>query len=68
MIFLHNLLRYPRFFFSSMLGLLLIVLNPILKIGTKNKKNKLVLVFLVIFLLFILIALTWVLKEMLFLN
>lgn len=59
MIFWHNLLRYPRFFVSSLLGLLLIILNPIIQ-GKKGTLAR------IIFSLFGSgIFLFWVVKEML---
>ena len=61
MIFWDNLLRYPRFFISSMIGLILILLNPIIS-QLKNFKDKKVIV---LFLLIILGTLFYILKEML---
>ena len=61
MIFWDNLLRYPRFFISSMIGLILILINPIISL-LKNFKDKKVIVF---FFISILITLFCILKEML---
>ena len=61
MIFWDNLLRYPRFFISSMIGLILILVNPIISL-LKNFKDKKVIVF---FFISILITLFCILKEML---
>jgi len=61
MIFWDNLLRYPRFFISSMIGLILVLINPIISL-LKNFKDKKVIVF---FFISILITLFFILKEML---
>lgn len=61
MIFWDNLLRYPRFFISSMIGLILVLINPIISL-LKNFKDKKVIVF---FFISILITLFYILKEML---
>ena len=59
MIFWDNLLRYPRFFISSMFGLILVLLNPFIN-QSKKFKGK------VIFFFFfsIIITLFYILKEM----
>lgn len=61
MIFWDNLLRYPRFFISSMIGLILVVINPIISQLKKFNDKKIIYIFLIIFLL----ALFFILKEML---
>nr|YP_011006380.1 hypothetical protein V2486_pgp014 [Ecklonia cava]QWK43618.1 hypothetical protein [Ecklonia radicosa]WAM63384.1 hypothetical protein [Ecklonia cava]WAM63525.1 hypothetical protein [Ecklonia cava subsp. stolonifera] len=61
MVFWDNLLRYPRFFISSMLGLILILLTPIIEQLKKFNDKKIVYFFLIS----ILIALFCILKEML---
>ena len=61
MIFWDNLLRYPRFFLSSMIGLILIVINPIIGILKKFDDKKIVYVFVI----GVLITLFWILKAML---
>ena len=61
MVFWDNLLRYPRFFISSMIGLILIIINPVISQLKKFGDKKIIYLFLSIFL----IALIWVLKEML---
>nr|YP_010183041.1 hypothetical protein FKT67_pgp011 [Macrocystis integrifolia]YP_010445090.1 hypothetical protein NQY08_pgp088 [Macrocystis pyrifera]WKF19443.1 hypothetical protein Ycf33 [Macrocystis sp.]QVE47640.1 hypothetical protein [Macrocystis integrifolia]QWK42483.1 hypothetical protein [Macrocystis pyrifera]UTJ90591.1 hypothetical protein [Macrocystis pyrifera] len=61
MVFWDNLLRYPRFFISSMLGLILILLTPIIE-QLKKFNNKKIIFF---FLISILIALFCILKGML---
>lgn len=61
MIFWDNLLRYPKFFISSMIGLILVLLNPIINQMKKFNNNKIVFLILVIFL----IVLFYILKEML---
>nr|YP_011005958.1 hypothetical protein V2483_pgp014 [Desmarestia aculeata]QWK43760.1 hypothetical protein [Desmarestia aculeata]WAM62962.1 hypothetical protein [Desmarestia aculeata] len=60
MIFWDNLLRYPKFFISSMIGLILILLNPIIN-QMKKFNNKIVFLILII----VLIVLFYILKEML---
>lgn len=61
MVFWDNLLRYPRFFISSMIGLILVVLNPIINQLKKFNDKKIIYIFL----FSSLITLFWVLKEML---
>nr|YP_009182622.1 hypothetical protein LEIZ165 [Undaria pinnatifida]YP_011002549.1 hypothetical protein V2388_pgp014 [Undaria peterseniana]AKG50047.1 hypothetical protein LEIZ165 [Undaria pinnatifida]AMM05511.1 Ycf33 [Undaria pinnatifida]UXC96958.1 hypothetical protein ycf33 [Undaria pinnatifida]UXC97096.1 hypothetical protein ycf33 [Undaria pinnatifida]UXC97234.1 hypothetical protein ycf33 [Undaria pinnatifida] len=61
MVFWDNLLRYPRFFISSMLGLILILLTPIIEQLKKFKDKKIIYFFLIS----ILITLFYILKEML---
>lgn len=61
MIFWDNLLRYPKFFISSMVGLILILLNPIITQMKKFNNNKIVFLILII----VLCALFYILKEML---
>lgn len=39
MILWHNLFRYPRFFFSSIIGLFLIILNPFISIIKQVQKR-----------------------------
>lgn len=41
--FLENLWRYPRFFISSMIGLILILLNPIIKLSRQVTNQKIIL-------------------------
>lgn len=60
MVFWDNLLRYPRFFISSMIGLILVVINPIINQLKKFNDKKIIYIFL----LSSLITLFWVLKEM----
>jgi len=43
--FWDNLLRYPRFFISSMIGLFLVLLTPLMKLS-KEIPNKIVFFFL----------------------
>lgn len=61
MVFWDNLLRYPRFFISSMIGLILVLLNPIIMQLKKFNDKKVIYIFLISFL----ITLFWILKEML---
>nr|QNO36061.1 Ycf33 [Sargassum hemiphyllum var. chinense]QPZ94234.1 hypothetical protein Ycf33 [Sargassum hemiphyllum var. chinense] len=58
MIFWNNLLRYPRFFISSMFGLILILLSPF--INQSKKFNRKV----IFFFLSIIIVLFYILKQM----
>nr|YP_011007366.1 hypothetical protein V2495_pgp014 [Scytothamnus australis]WAM64795.1 hypothetical protein [Scytothamnus australis] len=61
MIFWDNLLRYPRFFISSMIGLILVLLTPIIaRLKTFNNKRE---IFLLV--TFTFITLLYILKEML---
>nr|QXI87555.1 Ycf33 [Sargassum muticum] len=57
MIFWDNLLRYPRFFISSMFGLILILLSPFINQLKKFNRK-------VIFFLSIIIVLFYILKQM----
>lgn len=58
--FWDNLLRYPRFFISSMIGLFLILITPIIKLSKEIPNKKL---FLLIFCL-CLVGLFWILNQM----
>jgi hypothetical protein len=40
-----NILRYPRFFISSIVGLFLVLISPFLKL-LKNKNNKTTFIFI----------------------
>lgn len=48
--FWDNLLRYPRFFISSMVGLFLVLITPLIKLA-KEIPNK-ILIFFLFFLFF----------------
>jgi len=61
MVFWDNLLRYPRFFISSMIGLILVLLTPIITQVKKFDDKKVIYIFLIS----LLITLFWILKEML---
>ena len=61
MIFWDNLLRYPRFFISSMIGLILILINPIVVILKKFDDKKIIYIFFIS----VLITLFCILKAML---
>nr|YP_009327090.1 hypothetical protein [Pleurocladia lacustris]ANS57636.1 hypothetical protein [Pleurocladia lacustris]ANS57780.1 hypothetical protein [Pleurocladia lacustris] len=61
MIFWDNLLRYPRFFISSMLGLILVLINPMIIWLKKFDDKKIIYIIIII----ILITLFCILKEML---
>jgi len=54
MSFLTNILRYPRFFISSVLGLFFILVTPIIKLFKENKNKNLffILFFGAIFIIF----------------
>jgi hypothetical protein len=56
-----NILRYPRFFISSLLGLILVILTPFKNLFKTSKSRG----FLVLFFLLFLIILYSVLKNML---
>lgn len=59
--FWDNLLRYPRFFISSMIGLFLVLIMPIIKIAKEIPNKKILFgLFLVSFL-----TLAWILNQML---
>ena len=58
--FLENILRYPRFFVSSMAGLILVLLSP-LKNLLKTTKSRLVLL---VFLLTFFVSLYFIIKNM----
>jgi len=58
--FWENILRYPRFFISSLAGLILILLNP-LKNLLKTTKSRIILL---IFLCTIFISIYFILKNM----
>lgn len=60
--FWENLIRYPRFFISSLLGLILILITPLIKVynETGNKKFLLLLFFSSIVTLF------WIFNLMLY--
>ena len=45
MVFWDNLLRYPRFFISSMLGLILILFTPIIEQLKKFNDKKIIFFF-----------------------
>ena len=68
MIFWHNLFQYPRFFISSMIGLILIIVNPVLNIIKKNVKNSQFLIFIIIFAFLFLTMMSWILGQMLSLD
>jgi hypothetical protein len=55
-----NILRYPRFFISSLVGLVLIILTPFRNLF-KNPKSRIILI---IFILLFFITLYLILKTM----
>ena len=55
-----NILRYPRFFISSLIGLLLVIITPFRNLF-KNPQSR---IFLLIFVLGFIIALYSILKSM----
>nr|YP_009505274.1 hypothetical protein Petal_129 [Endarachne binghamiae]AXC47229.1 hypothetical protein Petal_129 [Endarachne binghamiae] len=61
MIFWDNLLRYPRFFLSSMIGLILILINPIVVILKKFDDKKIIYIFFIS----VVVTLFCILKAML---
>lgn len=68
MIFWHNLFQYPRFFISSMIGLILIIVNPVLNLVKKNLKNRQFIIFIIIFAFFFFTIMGWILGQMLSLD
>nr|YP_009694356.1 hypothetical protein Scana_129 [Hapterophycus canaliculatus]AXU40773.1 hypothetical protein Scana_129 [Hapterophycus canaliculatus] len=61
MVFWDNILRYPRFFLSSMIGLILVLINPIVVILKKFDDKKIIYVFFI----GVLVSLFCILKAML---
>jgi hypothetical protein len=55
-----NILRYPRFFISSLIGLILIILTPIKNLFKNTKSRFGVIIFIFVFL----ISLSLILKNM----
>ena len=55
-----NILRYPRFFISSLIGLLLVILTPLRNLF-KNPQSR---IFLLLFLILFLLLLYLILKTM----
>ena len=51
-----NVSRYPRFFVSSVSGLILTILSPILNLGKSNTSKILIIGFLILIFLFIFIT------------
>jgi len=58
--FWNNIFRYPRFFISSLVGLILIILTPIKNLFKIPKLR----IFLILFLLIFFISLYTILKNM----
>jgi hypothetical protein len=56
-IFWENITRYPRFLITSVSGLIVILLNPLFKIGKKNLTNQ-IFVIIILILTFIIFSLT----------
>lgn len=56
-IFWENITRYPRFLITSVSGLIVILLNPLLKIGKKNLTNQ-IFVIIILILTFVIFSLT----------
>jgi len=44
-----NVLRYPRFFISSLFGLILVILNPFRNLFKNSKLRIFLIIFLIIF-------------------
>jgi len=55
--FWQNIARYPRFFISSVLGLVTVILSPILKSSKDNFTRTILIFFLIIFFLFLFLTL-----------
>jgi len=56
-IFWENITRYPRFLITSVSGLIVILLNPLFKIGKKNLTNQ-IFVIIILILTFVIFSLT----------
>lgn len=61
-LFWENFTRYPRFFISSLTGLIVIILNPIIQFFRKGQQTAFIGIFIVTV---ILIGIAKVLQEML---
>nr|YP_009163596.1 conserved hypothetical plastid protein [Triparma laevis]BAS19050.1 conserved hypothetical plastid protein [Triparma laevis] len=59
--FWNNILRYPRFFISSVSGLILVILTPFINL-IKTPQSRIILLFFIIFLF---LTLFFILKNML---
>ena len=51
--FWNNILRYPRFFISSLAGLILIILAPFKNLFKIKKFRKFIIIFFILFILFL---------------
>jgi hypothetical protein len=58
--FWDNLIRYPKFFISSMIGLVLVLITPIIRLSKEIPNKKLLFLFFIVSL----IILFWVLNKM----
>lgn len=56
--FWNNISRYPRFFISSLTGLILVILAPFKNLFKVPKLRIFVLLFLILFILFLYIVIT----------
>ena len=61
-IFWENITRYPRFLITSVLGLIIVLLNPLIKWAKKNTKTQ---IFLLSFLILTFLIFTFILNAML---
>nr|YP_009684539.1 Ycf33 [Pseudopedinella elastica]QDR24625.1 Ycf33 [Pseudopedinella elastica] len=61
-IFWENLTRYPRFLITSVSGLIIVLLNPLIKLA---KKNTITQLFLVVFVFLTFITFSCILNAML---
>jgi uncharacterized membrane protein len=61
-IFWENLTRYPRFLITSVSGLIIVLLNPLIKLAKKNKATQ---IFLLGFVFLTFIIFTFILNAML---
>jgi hypothetical protein len=61
-IFWENITRYPRFLITSVSGLIVILLNPLFKIGKKNLVSQ---IFIIVLLILIFIILSLIIVSML---
>ena len=58
--FWDNILRYPRFFISSMIGLFLVLITPIIRLSKEIPNKKLLFLLLCL----CLVGLFWILNQM----
>jgi hypothetical protein len=60
--FWENVLRYPRFFFSTVLGLIGIILSPIVYLYKESNNKIITIIFVIIFCLGIIFTLNFMIN------